>query len=78
MPLRSPLAGTSPAPFPAVGLAGLIAAALGTVVACIPQIPRGDVPVGEEALADAAVRECEPEFEDFADIAYEDSELDYW
>ncbi|MGN7965467.1 DUF2510 domain-containing protein [Microbacterium sp. 22179] len=181
------LPGASPAPFPAVGLAGLIAAALGTIVACIPQIPligwlllgaglvlslvslflrarkwagiaglavsvlgallaavlsfvlvgsfsasgsADDVPgseviyasdlevgdclpegldgeeffevtivpcdgphvdeiyyefdlpdgefPGEEALADAAIRECEPEFEDFADIAYEESELDYW
>ncbi|MFJ4255184.1 septum formation family protein [Microbacterium sp. NPDC090003] len=40
-------------------------------------LPDGDFP-GEDALADAAIRECEPEFEDFADIAYEDSELDYW
>jgi hypothetical protein len=40
-------------------------------------LPDGDFP-GEDALADAAIRECEPEFEEFADIAYEESELDYW
>lgn len=40
-------------------------------------LPDGEFP-GEDGLTEAAIRECEPEFEDFADIAYEESELDYW